>query len=127
MKTINLKNAVLAGLLVYIIGITFFIGSYYVPLMDDQELQSNSILAVAIIPAAILGALFYYRNNHTTNGLALGFVLFLIAAILDALITVPLFIIPEGGNHVDFFTNPWFWLIGVEYVLTVVVYRYFRK
>ncbi|WP_430409566.1 DUF5367 family protein [Kordia sp.] len=126
MKTINLKNAIYAGLFVYSIGITFFIGSYYAPLIDDPELQSNLILAIVIIPVAMLGAMFYYHKSTQTHGLLVGLVLFLIAGILDALITVPIFFIPEGGNHFQFFTNPWFWCIGLEYVLSVYIYSYFR-
>ncbi|MEM6718155.1 MAG: DUF5367 family protein [Bacteroidota bacterium] len=127
MKTINLKKVICSSLLVYVIGITFYIGSYYLPILENPELQSNIVLAIAIIPASILGAAFYYRNNTITNGLTLGLLLFFITVILDACITVPVFIIPEGGNHYDFFTNLWFWFIGVEYVFSVYLYSRYKK
>ncbi len=127
MKKINLKYAFLAGLIVYIIGINFFLCSYYISIVDDVELQSNFILAIVIIPASILGARFYYHKVAKTNGLLLGITMFGIAAILDAMITVPIFFIPAGGNHYQFFTNSWFWYIALEYVLSVVIYSQFNK
>ncbi|WP_366523627.1 DUF5367 family protein [uncultured Kordia sp.] len=114
------------GLLVFVIGITFFIGSYYIPLLENQALQSSLVLTVVIIPAAILGAIFYYRKSNPTYCLLLGLILFLIAGILDTLITVPVFIIQESGNHFDFFINLWFWSIGLKYVLSVWIYSILR-
>ena len=52
--------------------------------------------------------------------------MFLGAMILDAIITVPLFIIPNGGSHLSFFGDPGFWLIGLEYVSVVAVYWQFN-
>lgn len=106
----------------YLIGIVAFIGSYYVPIMTDADLQANIFLMVAMIPAASFGAFLYYRKNFMTHGLLLGIVMFLGAMVLDALITVPLFIIPNGGNHYVFFVDPGFWLIGIEYVAVVTIY-----
>ena len=85
-------------------------------------MQANLVLAIAIIPAAMLGARFYYRRGLTTNGFVLGTSMFLIAMVLDALITVPVFIIPAGGDYITFFTDPGFWMIGLEYVLAVAAY-----
>ena len=48
------------------------------------------------------------------------------AIVLDALITVPVFIIPHGGNHLSFFGDPGFWLIGFEYVTVVAAYWKFK-
>ena len=127
MKKFNLKYAFLAGLIVYLIGINFFICSYYLALLEDLELQSNIILAIVIIPAAILGTRFYHHKVAKTNGLLLGITMFGIAVILDAIITVPFFIIPAGGNHYEFFTNPWFWYIALEYMLSVVIYSQLKK
>ena len=33
--------------------------------------------------------------------------------ILDVLFTLPVFIMPYGGNDISFFTDPGFWLIAV--------------
>jgi len=119
MKKLDLKRALLSSLIVYAIGITLFISSFSFSLMDDPELQANLVLSIAIIPAAILAAKFYYKRNPETNGFKLGAFMFLGAMILDALITVPVFIIPTGGNHLSFFTDPGFWMIAVIYIATV--------
>jgi hypothetical protein len=48
--------------------------------------------------------------------------MFLGAMILDACITVPVFIIPNGGDYLSFFGDPGFWLIAVEYISIVAAY-----
>ncbi len=122
MKSLSLKFVFIAGLIAYSLGVSAFVGSFFVPVMSDPEIQANLVLAIAIIPAAILGARFYYQRSPDTNGFVLGASMFSIAMVMDALITVPIFIIPAGGNHITFFTDPGFWFIGLEYVLAVAVY-----
>jgi len=122
MKYLNLKYAILSSLIVYVLGIFAFVGSYFLPIMENPDLQANIVLMAAIIPAACLGAYLYYRSGNTTHGFVLGSVLFSSAIVLDATITVPVFIIPNGGNHLSFFGDPGFWLIGIEYVIVVAAY-----
>ena len=126
-KKLEVKRAAWASLMVYLIGISAFIGSHYLPLLPDPEVQANWVLSIALIPAAVLGAHFYYRNRSQTNGWILGLAMFIGAMVLDAIITVPLFIMPGGGNHRTFFTDPGFWLIAVEYVTVVAMYSILRK
>lgn len=122
MKNLNLKHAIICSLVVYVLGILAFVGSYFVPIMEDPDLQANIVLIAAIIPAAYIGAYLYYRRGNSTHGFVLGGVMFSSAILLDAIITVPVFIIPNGGNHLAFFGDPGFWLIGFEYVAVVVAY-----
>lgn len=126
MKNLNVKHAAISSIIVYILGILAFVGSYFIPIMNDPELQANLILAIAIIPAAYLGAHIYYKKRHGTHGIVLGIAMFSAAIILDAAITVPLFIIPNGGSHLSFFGDPGFWLIGLEYILAVMAYWRFK-
>lgn len=126
MKNINLKHVIISCLVIYGLGIVSFVGSYFVPIMKDPDLQANLVLMAALIPAATTGAYLYYRRGNTTHGVVLGSVLFLSAIVLDAIITVPVFIIPNGGNHLTFFGDPGFWLIGVEYVVIVAAYWKFN-
>lgn len=126
MKNLNVRRAIWAAVLVYLIGISVFVGSYYWPILPDPDLQANWALSLALIPAAIFGAFVYYRNGDRTNGWVLGIAMFLVAMVLDATITVPLFIIPNGGDHITFFTDPGFWLIAVEYVTVVAAYQKIR-
>ncbi|NET33945.1 MAG: DUF5367 domain-containing protein [Cyanothece sp. SIO1E1] len=127
MKKLNVKRAAISALIIYVLGVSAFIASHFVPIMSDPEAQANLVLMIAITPAAIFGAFLYYRRGHETNGILLGAFLFLLTIVLDALITVPLFVIPAGGNHLSFFGDPGFWLIGVEYVLVVAAYWQVHK
>lgn len=122
MKNLNFKDVLISSLVIYVLGITAYLASFLFPLMEDPELQANLILMIAIAPAALLGGHLYYRRGHWTHGFVLGCALFASAIVLDAVITVPLFIIPNGGNHISFFGDPGFWLIGFEYVAVVVAY-----
>lgn len=126
MKNLNLKHAIISSLVVYVLGILAFVGSYFAPIMEDPDLQANITLMAAIIPAAYLGAYLYYRRGNTTHGFVLGSAMFSSAIVLDAIITVPVFIIPNGGNHLTFFGDPGFWLIGIEYVAVVAIYQRIR-
>lgn len=126
MKKLNIKHAAISSIVVYILGILAYVGSFFIPIMDNPELQANLVLMIAIIPAAFLGAHIYYKREHTTSGFVLGFAMFLGAIILDAIITVPVFIMPNGGSHLSFFRDPGFWLIGLEYMTVIVAYWQFK-
>jgi len=95
--------------------------------MSDPDLQANWVLSIILIPAATIGAHIYYRKGYKTNGFVLGASMFMVAMTLDAIITVPFFIMPYGGNHVSFFTDPGFWLIAVEFVSVVAAYWQIEK
>jgi hypothetical protein len=126
MKKLNFTHAAISSVVVYILGILAYVGSFFIPIMNDPELQANLVLMIAIIPAAYFGAHIYYQKSHDTNGFVLGLSMFSAAIILDAMITVPLFIIPNGGNHLSFFGDPGFWLIGLEYISIVIAYWRFK-
>lgn len=119
MKT---TRAILTGTIVWSLGVSAFIGSFYLPLLEDQELQANLALAISLVPFAWFGAKFYYINHSQTPGYKLAFTMVAIAVILDAIITVPLLVIPAGGSHEAFFSAPSFWLIALEYFLVVLSY-----
>lgn len=122
MKQLKLRSAVISALLIYVLGVSAFVISYFVPVLEDPDRQANMVLMIVMIPIASFGAYLYYRRGHDTHGIVLGAFLFLLAIFLDALITVPLFIIPAGGDHASFFTDPGFWLIGLEYITVVAAY-----
>ena len=127
MKTLHFKSAVISAIIIQVIGVTAFVCSYFVPVLPNPDAQANWVLSLAIIPAAILGAHLYYRKGHQTSGLLLGLFMFLMAAVLDALLTVPLLVVPNGGSYAAFYSDPHFWLIAVEYVGVVAAYRHFLK
>ena len=66
----------------------------------------------------------YYKKDIATHGFKVGQVFLLTAAFLDAVITVPLFVIPNGGNHYAFFVDLGFWTIALIMVTTALLYYY---
>ena len=118
----NIKRAIFSAAIAWTLGVSAYIGSFFFEWMEDPEFQANLVLTLALIPSAVIGTNFYYKKGQNTNGFILAVVMFSTTIVLDALITVPLFIIPEGGNHLTFFMDPGFWLIAVEYILVVGLY-----
>lgn len=112
------------GIVIWILGVSIFTISFYIPVMEDPEFQANIFLSLGILPVVWFGAKQYYRKKGTTKGYWLGLAFFLTAAVLDALITVPLLIVPNGGTYHSFFTAIGFWLIGIEFIITTTGYWY---
>ncbi len=114
-------RAIIVGGFIWILGSSFYTASYLFPFLEDQELQANLVLALAIIPNAWLGARIYYKGANM-HGLTFGAIAVLTAILLDATITVPYIIVPQGGNFQDFFSAPAFWLIAFEYLMVIILY-----
>ena len=94
--------------------------------MKDLGQQSNIVLFVVVMPLVWIGSSFYYKKDKTTHGYKVGQTFLLTSVALDALITVPFFMIPNGINHYQFFTSLGFWLIALEFIMIVVLYYYIR-
>ncbi|WP_298538686.1 DUF5367 family protein [uncultured Aquimarina sp.] len=114
------------GIIIWIIGVSLYASSYYVQFLEDAEQQANIWLSIIIIPLVWLGAKLYYRKDISAHGFKVGLIFFIISAILDALITVPFTILPYGGTYSDFFIDFGFWLIGLEFIVTVTLYWYIK-
>ncbi len=123
MKTIR---AILTGTTVWILGVGVFITSFYIPIINDLELQANIALALCLAPLAVLGARNFYSRYPNESGYKLALVMVTTAVILDALITVPFLFIPAGGSYLSFFGSLGFWMIATEYFLAVMLYWYFK-
>ncbi|WP_106144830.1 DUF5367 family protein [Flagellimonas meridianipacifica] len=123
MKTLR---TISIGTLIWILGVSLYTLSFYVPIMKNAELQANLILFVMVMPLVWMGCRLYYRDNREAHGLLLGLVFFGISAALDALITVPMLIVPNGGSYQSFFIDLNFWMIGLEFILVALLYWYFK-
>lgn len=126
MKNPEFFRATISALITWGIGVTAFVLSYSIPLMENPDTQASWVLVLALIPATALGAGYYFKKGYRTNGRVLGTYMFGATILLDACITVPVFIIPDGGNHATFFGDPMFWLIGVEYIGLIMLYAQIR-
>lgn len=119
-------RAVLIGLIIWVLGVSIFLLSYFFPIMKDLDFQANLVLSLVVLPLVWAGAWMYYQKKGTIHGLKLGMVLFATSALMDALVTVPYLMVPFGGSYYSFFTAPGFWLIGTEFIITTVLFWYFR-
>ena len=121
MKTVK---ALAIGTFVWILGVSAFSTIYMLPIMEDRYLQANIGLALAVPPLVWLGAWIYYKREKSAHGLKLGLLMLMASATLDALITVPMLIIPYGGSYASFFGSLDFWLIAIEFILVSLTYWY---
>ncbi len=118
----NSIKAILIALFIWVLGVSIFSLSYYIPILEDLELQANLSLSIAMIPIVCLGMYLYYLWQGQLHGLKLGVIVLLTLILLDALITVPYLIIPTGGSYQDFFGSASFWLIALECLLIISIY-----
>ncbi|WP_299212573.1 DUF5367 family protein [uncultured Aquimarina sp.] len=119
-------RAISIGIIIWIIGVSLYTLSSHISFLEDAEQQANMLLFISIIPLVWLGARQYYKKEIDTHGYWVGQTFFLTSVALDALITVPIFIIPNGGTYYQFFTDLGFWLIGFEFIAIVVLYWYIK-
>jgi hypothetical protein len=120
MKT---KKIIGIGIVIWIIGVSLFTLSFYIPVLEDPEQQANAVLFISVPLLAWFGARQYFKNGLNTQGYRVGLAFFLVSMTLDALITVPYLIIPNGGSYYQFYTDIGFWLIGLEFLLVAMLYR----
>lgn len=110
--------SIVCGMFVWILGVSFYLLSFYVPILDNTELQSNVVLALGIIPSACLGTYLFYTKSYIKPSV-LGLTFVIVATLLDVIITVPVFLIPNGGSYSEFFGDPMFYTIIVEFYFIV--------
>ena len=99
----KLFRAISIGALVWLIIFIEWTILAMAPILKDLGFWQYVIHFFLLIPIVCFGTALYYKKNDKTNGFLLGLVMMVTAAALDALITVPLLVIPEGGTHMDFF------------------------
>jgi hypothetical protein len=122
----KIARAIIIGVGIWGLGVGAFISSFFIPLMENSEQQANIVLSVAVMPLVWLGAKLYYKAERRTHGYWVGQTFLLTAAVLDALITIPFLVIPNGGSHYEFFTDFGFWAIAFEFLSITTLYYYTR-
>ena len=119
-------RAITIGAGIWALGVSFYSLSFLVDILDDPQQQANMVLFLTVMPLVWVGSMLYHKEDRKTHGYFVGQTFFLVAAALDALITVPFLVIPNGGSYYDFFTDLGFWLIGLEFIATATLYWYAR-
>lgn len=110
--------SIVCGIFVWILGVSFYLLSFYVPILENPELQSNVVLVLGIVPSACLGTYLFYTKSYIKPSV-LGLTFVIIATLLDVIITIPVIIIPNGGSYSEFFGDPMFYAIVVEFYFIV--------
>ena len=123
----NFSRAITSATYVWILGIILFTVAIYLPLGENTERIANLTLHIAIVPLAWFGARHYYKKAATTPGYLLAIAMMSMTIVLDALITVPVLIIPAGGSYSAFFGDLGFWIIALEYMATVHLYAHLKR
>lgn len=119
-------RALTIGILIWFLGVATFVTAFFLPILENRELQSNVALVIAIVPIVWFASYAYYKSASKTNGLIIGTIFFAISGALDALITVPVLLAPYGATHAEFFTDPGFWGIGLIFI-AVTTFFYYKK
>ena len=119
-------RAIVIGIGIWGLGVGAYIGSFFIPLMENPEEQAHLVLFLVVMPLVWFGSKLYYKVGQRTHGYWVGQSFLLTAAALDALITVPFLVIPNGGSHYEFFTSLGFWTIAFEFLSIAVLYYYIK-
>lgn len=117
-------RSIIIGAIIWVVGVSVYSISFYIPMLENPEWQANLVLTLAVLPLVWLGAKTYYQKANSVNGMLLGLTFFLTAAFLDAVLTVPYLIIPNGGSYKQFYSDLGFWLIGFEFIMITSLYWY---
>ncbi|NKI31816.1 DUF5367 family protein [Croceivirga thetidis] len=120
-------RAIIIGVVIWFFGVSAFTLSFFIPILHDAELQANLVLFLTVIPLVWFGTKIYFLKGAKTKGFWVGLTFFFIAALLDALITVPLLIIPNGGSHLEFYADPGFWCIGLLFIGVATLFGHLKK
>ncbi len=119
-------RAIVIGTGIWGLGVSAFVSSFLVPLMENAQQQANLVLFLAVIPLVWFGTKIYYKSGSKTQGVWVGLTFFLVAAVLDALITVPFLVVPNGGSHYEFFSDPCFWIVGLLFIGVSTLHWYLK-
>ncbi|MGC6432183.1 MAG: hypothetical protein ACON5F_14150 [Jejuia sp.] len=117
----TISFSIVYAVLVWILGVCSYLISFYIPVLENQDLQANIVLALALIPSTCLGTYLFYKKSYLKPAV-LALIFIIVITILDACITVPVFLIPNGGSYSEFFGDPKFYVIALELYLVVLYF-----
>ena len=115
-------RAVLAGVVAWALVFAVWSIMMFVPGLQDVVFLQwviHYILLFFIVQTSV--SLYQKGKKGKVDGWSLGLVMLLTGIVLDAIITMPLFVAPQGMAYADFFLNP-FMLLG--YIVFVVLVKH---
>lgn len=123
----KIGKAILYGVLLWAIMFILWSIMIFTPWIKDIPTVQYIISYAALIVAVILLSKSFYKSKGKANGFLLGLIFVVVGIILDAVVTVPLFIIPQDMSYTEFFVSIW---AGISYalmILTAGIYNLTRK
>jgi hypothetical protein len=123
----KIRRALWVGILLWILIFVEWSILIFLPVIKDSLTSQWAIHYVMIVVWALLGAHLYYKSKDKTSGFAVGAIFLLVGVILDMIITMPLFIIPQGRTYLDFFLDWQMWIGYIELIAVVGFYKIFKK
>lgn len=118
----KIARAVLIGMLLWALIFVEWSIIMFAPVLKDLGNIQYLIHYTALIPIVLLGTSLYYKGKDKTNGFLLGLVMLAAGVALDAIITVPIFTIPQGVGYTKFFLSTSMLIGFVEYVAISGIY-----
>lgn len=115
----NIKRAIGFGIMFWVLAFVVISILMFSPWFKDGEMRQNITWWILEIPITLLLAKWYFKKVTPTakNGLVLGVLGLITGSILDAAITVPLFV----KSYSLFFGN-WLMYVGYGIVLLLCIY-----
>ncbi|QOG01332.1 DUF5367 family protein [Flavobacterium sp. MDT1-60] len=115
-------RGIVSGLFVWsCVSISFYLLEH-IPVIKDSFVVQAFIVMICISFYAFLGAQFYYKNGHQTNGMIVGLIMSGTALLLDIFITIPFVEIPNGRSYQSFFSSPVLWiLVLITFLLFIFI------
>lgn len=121
----KVKRLIITGLVMWVLILTVFIALLMLPITQGSPVLQNTVLFVLVAPIALLGAKLYYQSNDQSSGIQVGIALVAVSLIMDAIVTTPFIIIPQGGSYLEFYTSGILWLVVAENIAIVYLYQRF--
>ena len=118
----QILRAILIGALLWVIIFVEWSVMVFTPILKDLGNWQYLIHFFILIPIVLFGASYYYKNKNKVNGFLLGLIMMLTAAVLDAIITVPLITIPQGVGYLEFFFSTHGIFFSIEFVIISGIY-----
>ncbi len=115
----NLKRALVFGVLVWIVAFVVILILMFTPWFKESQLRIQIGWWVLEIPAVLLLAKWYFKMGLPTakKGFLLGVIGLLTGTVLDMVITVPLFV----KSYAVFYSNIWMY-VGFVLMLLLTTY-----
>jgi hypothetical protein len=118
----KLLRGILIGALLWVLIFVEWSIIIFTPILKDLGNYQYIVHYLILIPIVIFGANYYYKSKDKVNGFLLGAVMLITGMILDAIVTVPLFTIPQGTVHMEFFLAPLMLAGYIEFLLITGLY-----